>query len=137
MQWSEAVKAPTRPMLRQFAAVWIVVFGGLAAWRAWGGVVDAWTIGLAVGAVVIGGAGLALPAVIRPVFTGWMIAVFPIGWIVSNVILAVIFYLVFTPIALVFRIAGRDVLGRRRRTQASYWAAKDAATSDDQYLRQS
>ena len=39
-----------------------------------------------------------------------MVLAFPIGWTVSQVILAVMFYGLFTPIGLVFRLIGRDPL---------------------------
>ena len=33
MQWTEVIKAPSRTHLRQFAALFLVIFGGMAAWR--------------------------------------------------------------------------------------------------------
>ncbi len=75
------------------------MFLGLAAWRWFGGREDAWAVGLGVMAVVVGVIGLAFPPAIRPIYTGWMIAAFPIGWTVSRVVLGVVFFLVVTPIA--------------------------------------
>lgn len=37
----------------------------------------------------------------------------PIGFVLSHVMMAVIYYLVMTPIGLVFRVIGRDAIGRR------------------------
>src|SRR6185295_8198865 len=76
-----------------------------------------------VGAVV----GMIAPRALRPVFVGWMIAVFPIGWLVSHALLAVVFYGVFTPLSLAFRALGRDALRRQRSNDASYWLSKRAA----------
>jgi hypothetical protein len=123
-------------MLRQFAVLSFVVFGSIAGWRAWGGQVDAWTQGLALAAVLVGGVGMAWPAAIRPIFTGWMIAAFPIGWAVSRLALGAMFYVMFTPIALVFKLAGRDALRVRRGPADSYWMPKPAAKSGTDYLRQ-
>ena len=78
------------------------MFGGIAAWRAWHGQVDGWTQALAVAALGVGGIGLAWPAAVRPIYTGWMIAAFPIGWTISKIVLGGMFYLVFTPLALFF-----------------------------------
>ena len=44
-----------------------------------------------------------------------MVLAFPIGWTVSQVILLLMFYGLFTPIGLVFRLIGRDPLHRARR----------------------
>ena len=86
----------------------------------------------------IGGVGLVAPAAIKPVYMAWMVVAFPIGWTVSKVVLAAMLYLVFTPLALVFRLMGRDALDMRLRRPAgeSYWKAKPSARSGDEYLRQ-
>ena len=47
-----------------------------------------------------------------------MVLAFPIGWTVSQVILLLMFYGLFTPIGLVFRLIGRDPLQRARRAGA-------------------
>jgi hypothetical protein len=137
MQWSDVTKAPSPKTLRQFAGLWLLAFGGLAAWRAWHGQVDGRTETIAVLAVVIGVLGLARPAAVRLVYTGWMIAAFPIGWIVSRLMLAVMFYAVFTPVAWVFRLMGRDGLRLRREQSGSYWSVKRGAAAAEEYFRQS
>jgi hypothetical protein len=137
MQWSEIVKPPPPKLLRQFAVLWLVVFGGLAAWRVWQGNAGVWTQVLAVAAVLVGGLGIVWPAAIRFVYTGWMIAVFPIGWTVSRLVLAALFYLIFTPVGLVFRLFGRDVLHLKRTKPQSYWSQKPVATNPEEYFRQS
>ena len=66
-----------------------------------------------------------------------MVAVFPIGWTMSKVIMAVIFYGVFTPVAVLFRLMGRDALHLRRQPNAdTYWLPKPQAAGVGQYFRQ-
>ena len=62
MQWSD-IDHSRRPrkLLRQFAVLCLVVFGGLALWRAWRRQSDAWTLGLAARRVVVGVLGLDRP----------------------------------------------------------------------------
>jgi hypothetical protein len=136
MQWSDVTKVPPKRMLRQFAALWLVVFGGLAVWRFWHGQTGAWTVALAVMAVVVCVAGLVRPALVRPVYSGWMVAAFPIGWVISQVALGATFYVVFTLVGLVFKLTGRDALHLRRGVADSYWSPKRGAKSGDEYLRQ-
>ena len=136
MKWSDVTKAPPPKMLRQFAGLWLVVFGGLAVWRAVSGQVDGWTYGLAIVAVVVGTAGLVFPAAVRPIYTGWMVVAFPIGWTVSKVVLGLMFFGMFTLVGVVFRLTGRDLLGLRRRSTGSYWVPKAGARSSAEYLRQ-
>ena len=136
MQWSDVTAPPPPKMLRQFAGLWLVVFVGLAAWRAWHGQIDAWTWGLGAAGFIVGLLGLVQPMAVRWIFTGWMIAAFPIGWTVSRVVLAAMYYLVFTPVGLVFRLMGRDPLHLRQRRDPSYWAVKPAPGDGDSYFRQ-
>lgn len=136
MQWSDVTKVQTPRALRQFGLLGFAVFSAWAASRAYGGRVDATTIGFTVAGLVLGGLGLAAPTALRPVFTVWMAAAFPIGWVVSRVVLAAIYYLLFTPIALVFKLAGRDPLHRRRSTATTYWLPKPQPSDSAQYFKQ-
>src|SRR5262245_61246948 len=72
-------------------------------------------------AAAFGIAGVVRPRGLYPVYAIVIAITVPLGLLIANVILALIFYLVLTPIALFFRIRGRDVLARRRRTVDSYW----------------
>lgn len=136
MQWSDVTKVQTPKTLRQFGLMSLVVFGGWAAWRAYTGRVDAMTYGLGAAGGGLGLVGLAAPTLLRPVFTAWMAAAFPIGWVVSRVVLAALYYLVFTPIAIVFKVIGRDPLHRRKPTTATFWLPKPAPSSSSQYFKQ-
>ncbi len=62
---------------------------------------------------------------------------FPIGWVISHVILALVFYGLFTPLALVFRLIGRDALVLRRSPSArGYWQPRPQVTDPRRYLKQ-
>ncbi|SIO31061.1 hypothetical protein SAMN05444166_3685 [Singulisphaera sp. GP187] len=77
------------------------------------------------------------PTALKPVYLGLTLATWPIGWVVSHLALAVVYYGVITPIALVFRLLGRDPLTRRfDRDATTYWEPYDPDRGTDQYLRQ-
>lgn len=137
MNWTDVTTPPRNAVLRQFAGLCFVVFGGLAAWRMFTTGLDTPAMVLGAAGGVIGLAGLVWPRAVRWIFTGWLIAVFPIGWAVSRVVLAVIYYAVFTPVALVFRMMGRDELKLRRPGGTTAWTPKRQPGSVDEYLRQS
>ena len=137
MQWSDVIAVPKPKILRQFAGLWLLFFCGVAAWRAWHGHVDLRTALGAVAGVVIGVLGLVRPSAIRPIYAGWMIAAFPIGWTVSRLMVLLMFFVVFTPVALIFRMIGRDALQLRRPQGSSYWSVKSGAGPAKGYLRQS
>ena len=138
MQWADVVKPPSPKHLRQFAGLFLIIFLGLAAWRWFHGNQGMGTQILGAVAIVIGLVGLAIPAAIRPIYTGWMIAAFPIGWTVSRIVLGVVYFLVVTPIGRVFKLTGRDTLGLSRQPSAtSYWTPKRGASNDRDYFRPS
>jgi hypothetical protein len=126
---------PDRRLLRQFAWASLVFFPLIAGFLAWKHELPtAWVVALcAVGAVValvelllvdvLGGFGLLLEKLIpRTLFQVLTLVTFPIGFVVSHVLIATIYFLVITPIGLVFRLLGRDVLGRRLEPgRATYW----------------
>ena len=127
---------PSPRLLRQFALLWLIFFSGMAAWQGLyhGRLRLAIVIGVA--AVVIGPLGYWKPSLIRPIFVGWMRVARPIGLAVSSVLLTVLFYGLFTPVAMVFRLIGRDELTLKRPAGAqSYWSPK-AQASKRQYFQQ-
>ena len=124
--------------LRQFAGLTILFLGGLACLEGFGR--ERWTLALLLAglAVTVGSLGLARPQAIRPLFVGLMIVTFPIGWLVSKLLLGFLFYGVFTPVGLIFKLIGRDPLARRRQAgKATYWAPRPMATGAESYFRQS
>ncbi len=137
MQWSDIPRDPPQRMLRQFAGLWLLFLGLLASWQGWERDNHTTAVILAPLALAVGVPGLVRPSLVRPVFVGAMIATFPIGWLVSKVLLAVVYYGLFTPIALGFRWSGRDVLARRRNPDATtYWTPKPAPADSRSYFRQ-
>ena len=128
---------PTDRMLRQFAVIWIVFFGAIAAWQEAHHHRHAVAVVLTLLAVTIGPLGLVWPRGIRPVFVGWIAVTYPIGWSVSRIVLGTIFFGLFTPVAALFRLIGRDELGLKPQPQATtYWLAKPHTTDKANYLRQ-
>jgi len=138
VQWSEVIKPPPPKMLRQFAGLFLVFFLGLAGWRAWRGQADQWALALAALAIAVGVLGLVRPSAVRFIYTAWMVVAFPIGWTVSRVALAIVFFAVITPVALFFKVTGRDELRLRKdRAPASYWKPKPGPENVREYFRQS
>ena len=129
---------PGRRELRQFAIgllIFGLVLGGLTYYRS-----GEWGVPTAIAAVaaLIAALGLLNANLIRPLFVAWMAAAYPIGWTVSQVVLALTFYLVVTPIGLFMRAIGRDPLGRRvHRSPESYWVAHEPSRDPASYFKQS
>jgi hypothetical protein len=135
MQWSDVKKPASPKTLRQFAGLCLLVFGGMFAWRLFRGQLTNASWGFALLAFV-GTVGLVRPTAIGWFYRLWMTVVFPIGWTISKLVMLLLFYIVFTPVAFVFRLMGRDELRRRRTESSSYWTPKNGARDPKQYFNQ-
>ena len=135
MQWRDVTHRPDEKVLRQFGGLCLAIGAGIAAWQLWRGTVD-WRSYLCGVLAVAGTIGLAWPPALRWLYTGWMVAVFPIGWTISRLIVGLLFFGLFTPVALLFRAIGRDALRRRNQRSTSLWVARRQSERADGYLRQ-
>ena len=133
IQWN-----PSTKQLRQFAGIWFPAFCGLVGWSIgqktghWSEVEIGWVL-----AGLLSGGGLVLPALMRPIFVGLILLTFPIGWVVSHLLLGLIFYGVVTPIGLIVRISGHDPLQLKKPSGNSVWKTSVGKTDATRYLRQS
>jgi hypothetical protein len=128
---------PSRRRLRQFGVL-LVLFVGLIAFWQWrsgmAGVVAGSMVGVA---TILTAIGWFAPAVLRFVYVTWLIAVSPIGWVISHLVMAVIFYLVLTPIGFIMRVAGHDPMQRRFDPAAkTYWKRRPEQADSRRYFRQ-
>ena len=127
---------PTQRQLRQFA--WTAPVGfALVGWLVWRmtGSREAW-IALAGFGLLLAVAGLARPGLVRPVYLLALAIAFPIGWLVSNLAFLSIYYLLLTPLALFFRLTGRDALALQRRRSESCWLDHPGTSEPARYWRQ-
>ncbi len=128
---------PNRKELRQFSVALIVataVVGGLLWWKLGP---NPWSKGLWMGGPIAGVLGLALPIAIKPLFILLSVVAFPIGIVVGTLALAIVYYLMITPIGLLFRLLGRDPLHRRFDPSAStYWIARSQRPGAGKYFQQ-
>jgi hypothetical protein len=112
--------------IRSFTRIWFPLFvlalGGMLWWRTGSSPPAFWVWG--VGAV-LGASMLASARLARAVFVALVLVTYPIGLVVSMTVLAAMFFLVFTPIGLLMRLAGRDPLGLRARGRPSHWLEYD------------
>lgn len=129
--------AATDRTIRQFAGLWLLLFGVWAFSYGYSRGQVGTAVWLSVLAAAIGIPGLLRPRIVRPVFLGAMVLTAPIGRTVSYVVLALLFYGVFTPVAVIFRLVGRDALRRRHRHRETHWVPKPTAADVRSYFRQS
>ena len=139
MQLSDIPWHPSARMLRQFAGLFVVFCGGLGCWEMLVRNRPLVGMGLAIASAIVGAIGLLAPMMLRPLFVGWIVLVFPVGWVVSRLTLAILFFGLFTPLALIFRLARRDPLALRvgsRRYTDTYWESRSDSRDVRAYFRQ-
>lgn len=127
---------PSRKELRQFGFLCLAFFGGIGAmrYRHYGLTTSVEVLGAA--AAVGGVLGAIAPQLLKWIYVGWMVAVFPIGWTVSHLLLGFIYYVVLTPLGLVVRALGHDPMNRKfDRKATTYWSVHEQAPVE-RYFRQ-
>ena len=130
---------PDRRQLRGFGLIALVAFGAIGVWIFFrhsifgfemaGGTAATTATTLWVIAALCAVMALSVPTALRPLYVALSAVTLPIGFVVSYVVLAVLFYLVLTPIGLILRLTGWDPLCRRFDPGAnSYWVPRERVT---------
>jgi hypothetical protein len=138
---------PDRAQLRSFGLACVVAFGALGAvsfiWRTVFGLAlsEPTSVRVAIGFWVVAAASGLLaataPMALRPLYRGLTAVSLPIGYVVSHVVMATVFFGVLTPIGLVLRVVRRDPLARGREpARRTYWEPRTAVGDVKRYYRQ-
>lgn len=77
--------------------------------------------------------GAAAPGLLGPVHRGWMAVARVLGRVNTVLFLSIVYFLVLTPLGVVFRLSGRDELSRRRR-RASGWVPYPERNRDPRHF---
>jgi len=114
----------SRPSLRKFGLVVGGVFLAIATVIAWR---RGWDLAglptwLGTPGALLVATGLVAPAALRSVYRVWMGLAFVLGFIMTRVILTLVFVLMMVPIGFLLRLVGKEVLDRKQDPAAvSYW----------------
>lgn len=68
--------------------------------------------------IILGG---ITPVILKPIYKIWMVFAVIIGWIMTRVILSVLFFSIITTIGIFTRLIGKDFLNLRSKNNESYW----------------
>lgn len=136
MRFQDIQRSPSTKMLRQFGWLAAIIFLTLSAYHY--GIHQRSLLGmtLAVAGILFGILGSLQPKWLGPIYITWMFAAFPIGWVVSHVILAFIFYGCFLPLGWILRIKGYDPLKLKRPAGSTFWQDRPPGRDIRRYLKQ-
>ncbi|MHA1371964.1 MAG: SxtJ family membrane protein, partial [Promethearchaeota archaeon] len=79
----------------------------------------------------------AFPAYLKPLYLVWMTLAHVMGWVMSRIILSVLFYGVLTPISLILRLFNKqflDVCWDKKKD--SYWKHRTPTKTPKNYEKQ-
>ena len=96
-----------------------------------------WCLAIAAAGAGIGLTGFVSLKLTRTVYVVMIAVTLPIGFIVSLILMGVFYFGLITPLGLVFRLIGRDVLARRfDRNARTYWISHQQTTRAERYFQQ-
>ena len=111
-----------RKSLRNFGLLMASVLLLAGGWLWWKSAVAwPWVLGAA---ALLAGIGLTVPAALKPFCKGWMILALMMGWVMTRVVLTLVYYFVLTPIGFLGRVFGEQFLQlklKRSGETTSYW----------------
>lgn len=114
------------PSNRKFGTFFTVVFGIAGLYFLWKGT-DALSLVLLLLAGITFLVTLINSELLLPFNKAWMWLGLILGMIVSPIVLGLMFFGIFTPIAVVMRIFGRDELRLKRNDRNSHWKTREPA----------
>lgn len=77
-------------------------------------------------AIAVGLIGAFVPALAKWVHWAWYKLAEGMGWVMSKVILTLVFYLFLFPISILYRLSNKDLLQLKRKTKG-YWTERNHA----------
>ncbi len=124
MKNSEDIKISSN---RSFGIVFFIVFLIIALYPlTYGGEIRLWSLVISLIFLTL---GLLNSKILSPLNKIWFKFGIFLGKIVSPLIMGIIFFLVVTPIGLIMRLLGKDVLNLKYDKNKSYWIEKNGPKS--------
>lgn len=112
-------------MEKQFGALMAGIASIIAVWPLFAGGALAWPW-LMVALLLLALAWRA-PRLLTPLTRAWLRLGHLLGYVNTRVILALVFFVVVTPVALLFRLLGRDALRLKAVKASSYWRSRSGS----------
>jgi len=121
--------------LRNFGFLVGGIFLVLGAWFGYSGR-HSWELVTALGALLVF-FGAVFPRVLAPVYKAWMALGAVLGWVMTRLLLSILFFAVFTPIGLLMRMFGKRFLDLRfkpKKSAKTYWRYRKTKRSTREQL---
>ena len=95
-----------------------------------------WVYPFTVAAVIFFVVTIVKADILLPLNKLWMRFGLLLGMIVSPIVLGIIFFGIFTPIAIIMRLSGRDELRLKFKNKKSHWISRTESIQADSFKNQ-
>jgi hypothetical protein len=101
----------------------LIIISGLLFWKN----IQTFQYFLYVG-VILFVLAITIPVILRPIYQVWMIFALIFGWLMTRLILAILYYTILTPIGFFSRLLGKQFLELRwNKKETTYWNYRSEA----------
>ena len=70
--------------------------------------------------------GLISPKLLVSPYKGWITLSLVLGFVMTHLVLLLMYYVVFTPVGIVMRVLGRDILHKQfEKNETTYWIKRE------------
>ena len=123
----------TKKDLRKFGIVFGLLLCSSVAYHYFKeDVIRYWTLGIGTFAVF---SGVFIPILVKPLYSILRLVFRAFMWILTRVVLVLVYIITIIPIGLIMRIIGKDPMNRKiEKERKSYWIKKDGLYSSEGYL---
>lgn len=118
------MKQPKLKDLKTFALIWSLIFLIVGIWPLFSGnTVRLWAMLIMLLFLIV---AFLKPSLLNSFYKIWIKIGEVIGGFISKVIMVILFYGMFTPVAFVLRLLGKDLLRKKLdKNSSSYWIKRD------------
>ena len=110
----------------------LMIIAGILFWKE----KESFQIFLTIGAVLCV-FSVVIPVILKPIYWIWMIFATILGWIMTRVILSILFYVIITPIGLISRLFGKQFLELKwNEKNSTYWNYRSDKLDKRSYEKQ-
>jgi hypothetical protein len=111
--------------LQIFGSIWSGIFLVISLYPVWsGGELRVWSLSIAILFLAV---SLLKPELLEKFYSIWVKFGEVIGGFTSKIIMFIIYFGLFTPVSLFFKIIGKDPLNRKiDRDSSTYWVERDS-----------
>lgn len=129
---------PSEKQLRNFGDITLFMCNFVGLTMMWlAGLTNKVFLSICIGGMTIYLLSRISTKLVRPVFVGLTVVTFPVGWLISHVVMVLFYYIVISGVGLVFKLLNRDPLHMACNPEAeSYWMRYEHKRTAKDYFHQ-